>query len=106
MIPEVSPSVLKSELDGGADIYLLDVRESHELDISALPGIVHIPLGEVETRFEEVPKDANIVVICRSGKRSAMTTEFLLGHGYTNVRNLESGMNGWASTIDSSMKIY
>lgn len=105
-VPEVTPAELKSELDGGAQIFLLDVREDHELEVSALPNIVHIPVGEIETRFEEIPKDQDIVVICRSGARSGRATEFLLGQGYPNVRNMVTGMNGWATTVDSTMKTY
>ncbi len=105
-VPEVTPAELKSELDGGAEILLLDVREDHELEVSALPNIVHIPLGEIENRFEEIPKDRDIVVICRSGARSGRTTEFLLGQGYPKVRNMVTGMNGWATTVDSSMNTY
>ena len=105
-VPVLTPLELKSELDGGAKIVLIDVREAHELAISSLPGIVHIPLGEIETRYEEIPKNQDVVVICRSGGRSGKTTEFLLNHGYTQVRNLATGMNGYATTVDQSMETY
>lgn len=105
-IPGLTPIELQAEIAGGADLYLLDVREPDELVISALPHIVHIPLGEIEDRFEEIPKDRDVVVVCRTGGRSGRTTQFLLGQGYTRVRNLETGMNGWASTVDPSMNTY
>lgn len=105
-MPALSPAELRSELDGGANLFLLDVREANELEISSLPGVVHIPLGEIEDRFAEVPKDEEVVVICRSGGRSGRVTEFLLGQGYTKVRNLETGMNGYATTVDPNMKTY
>ena len=105
-VPIVTPSELRSELDNGADLFLVDVREADELEISALPDIVHIPLGEIGDRFEEIPKDKDVVVICRSGGRSGKTTEFLLGQGYTRVRNMATGMNGYATTVDTSMSTY
>jgi sulfur-carrier protein adenylyltransferase/sulfurtransferase len=105
-IPEVTPSELSEELKAGKSLYLLDVREANELEIIALEGIHHIPLGEVPDRFAEVPKDQDIVVICRSGGRSGKATEFLLGQGYTSVRNMVTGMNGWATTVDTTMSTY
>lgn len=100
------PVELKNELESGAKLFLLDVREAHELQISSLPGIVHIPLGEIEARFEEIPRDEDVVIICRTGGRSGRTAEFLLGQGYSRIRNLTSGMNGWAETVDPSMETY
>ena len=68
-VPALSPVELKSELESGANLLLLDVRETDELEISSLPGIIHIPLGEIEDRYSEIPKDRDVVVICRTGGR-------------------------------------
>ena len=105
-LPTLSPSELRSELDNGAKLVLIDVREVDELEISSLPGIINIPLGEIETRFAEIPKDQDVVIICRTGGRSGKTTEFLINQGYTRVRNLATGMNGYATTVDQNMKTY
>ena len=105
-VPALSPVELKSELESGANLLLLDVREADELEISSLPGIIHIPLGEIEDRYSEIPKDRDVVVICRTGGRSGRTTEFLLNHGYKRVRNMATGMNGYATTVDQTMKTY
>ncbi len=105
-VPALTPLELKTELEGGSKIVLVDVREADELEISALPGIVHIPLGEIETRYEEIPRDQDVVIVCRSGSRSGKITEFLLGQGYTRVRNLATGMNGYATTVDPRMETY
>ena len=105
-IPVVTPAELKVELDSGAKLVLVDVRESDELEISVLPGIVHIPMDDLEFRFEEIPRDGDIVMICRTGNRSGRTTDFLLNHGYMRVRNLATGMNGYATTVDQSLKTY
>lgn len=104
--PEVTPVELKAEIEGGAKIVLIDVREPHELEISVLPGVIPIPLGEVEARFAEIPKDQDVVVICRSGGRSGKATDFLISQGYTQVRNMATGMNGYATTADQNYKTY
>ena len=105
-VPVISPAELRSELDAGADLLLVDVRESDELEISVLPNVIHIPMDDLPARFEEIPKDSNIVMICRTGNRSGKTTDFLLHQGYTKVRNMATGMNGYATTVDHSMKTY
>jgi rhodanese-related sulfurtransferase len=105
-VPEISPTELKSELDAGIHVFLLDVREDVELAISALPNIVHVPMNEVPDRIGELPNDANIVVVCRSGARSGRVTAYLQQLGFLSVRNLATGMNGWAQTVDPTVTTY
>jgi adenylyltransferase/sulfurtransferase len=104
--PEVTPLELKAEIESGADLLLVDVREPDELEISKLDNVVLIPMGELADRLGEIPKDANIVMICRTGNRSGKTTDFLLGQGYSHVRNMVTGMNGYATTADPSLPTY
>lgn len=104
--PEITPQELKAEVERGENLLLIDVREPHELEISVLPNVVSIPLGEVEARLDEIPRDANIVMICRSGGRSGKSTDFLLSQGYKKVRNMVTGMNGYATSVDTSMQTY
>ncbi len=106
LIPTITPIELKAELESPNPPKLLDVREPHELEISRLANVVHIPLGQIPAGVGELDKDAAWVVICRSGMRSAQATEYMLGQGFTNVRNLTSGMNGYAQTADSSYSVY
>lgn len=103
---EVTGPELAAELAAGKSPLLLDVREPHELQISKLPGVLAIPMGEVPARLAEVPKDADIVVICRSGGRSGQITQFLSDQGYAQVRNLIGGMNGWADQVDPTTTKY
>ncbi len=103
---EVTGPELAAELAAGNQPLLLDVREPHELEISKLPGVLAIPMGEVPARLAEVPKDADIVVICRSGGRSGQITQFLTDQGYGEVRNLIGGMNGWADLVDPTVSKY
>jgi rhodanese-related sulfurtransferase len=77
--------------------YLLDVREPEEWRAGHAPGAVHLPMNEVPGRLAEIPREGDVVVVCRSGNRSAQVTAYLLGNGWSNVRNLGDGMMGWAA---------
>ncbi|HEX5589459.1 MAG TPA: rhodanese-like domain-containing protein [Candidatus Limnocylindrales bacterium] len=81
--------------DGGA--FVLDVREPSEWAEGHIPGAVLIPLGELGSRLAEVPRDRQVVVVCRSGNRSAQGRDILLGAGFPAVTSLAGGMNDWAS---------
>jgi rhodanese-related sulfurtransferase len=87
--------VTTAQVDDGA--YLLDVREPDEWTAGHAPGAHHLPMMEVPARMAEVPTDAEVVVVCRSGGRSGQVTSYLIGNGWDNVRNLDGGMRSWAS---------
>ena len=89
------PSVTPAEV--GPDAYLLDVRESDEWAGGHAPGAHHLPMMEVPARMSEVPSDADVVVVCRSGGRSGQVVSYLIGNGWDNVRNLDGGMRSWAA---------
>jgi rhodanese-related sulfurtransferase len=91
----ISVTELSERLAAGDAVVLLDVREADELLYSRLPGVVHIPMGEVDERLHELSADAEIVVICRVGGRSARVQQNLLGRGFGRVLNLTGGMNAW-----------
>ena len=105
-LPSLTPAELKLELDGSNPPIVLDVREAHELEISALPNVVHIPLGQLPERMGELEPAQNLVVMCRVGGRSGQATAFLLGHGFSQVRNLSGGINAWARTVDPTLSEY
>jgi molybdopterin/thiamine biosynthesis adenylyltransferase/rhodanese-related sulfurtransferase len=85
---------------------LLDVREPHELQISALPDAVNIPLGTLASRLSELDSAEEMVVFCKAGTRSARALELLVSAGFKKVRNLKGGINAWAREVDSSLPIY
>ncbi|HEV7961597.1 MAG TPA: rhodanese-like domain-containing protein [Actinoplanes sp.] len=91
--PQV-PSVTAAQVENAA--YLLDVREPDEWAAGHAPDAHHMPMMEVPARLAEVPTDAEVVVVCRSGGRSGQVTSYLLGNGWDNVRNLDGGMQSWA----------
>lgn len=106
MIPEILPVELADLLKSPRPPRLLDVREEDELEISQLPGAVNIPLSELAERYPELDPAADYVVICRSGKRSLRAIEMLSGVGFANLRNLATGINGWADTVDPTLEKY
>jgi len=87
--------VTAAQVDDGA--FLLDVREPDEWAAGHAPGAHHVPMMEVPARMAEVPTDAEVVVVCRSGGRSGQVTSWLMGNGWDNVRNLDGGMHSWAA---------
>jgi rhodanese-related sulfurtransferase len=84
---------LAQHVQNGQAPVIVDVRERDELKtLPALPGAKNIPLSELEKRFCEIPKDRQVVLICRSGMRSGRALSFLKKQGYTQVQNAEGGM--------------
>ena len=90
---QVGARAAKALVDAGA--LLLDVREPEEWDAGHAPGASSVPMGQVREHAQELPHDRRIVVVCRSGGRSAAVTESLLGWGFDAV-NLAGGMCAWA----------
>jgi rhodanese-related sulfurtransferase len=93
-VPEVDASTGDALVAEGA--LLVDVRTPDEWNAGHAPGALHLPLDQLSARHAELPTDRRIVVICRSGGRSARATEALVGAGYDAV-NLAGGMQAWAA---------
>lgn len=107
-VPQISPVALKSRLDAGDDLLILDVREPHEWQISNLEhlGAILIPKGDVVARMNELDTAREIVVQCRSGARSAAVIRELRKHGFQKLVNLDGGINRWATEVDISLPTY
>lgn len=91
----ISAREAKELLDKDKSIYLLDVRTPQEYSQGKLAGSVLIPIGEIERRVREVPKNKTIVVYCAVGARSKPVASFLTQQGYKNVYNVTDGLVGW-----------
>jgi len=104
-VKELMPWDLSRLLAGGSRPVLLDVREPAEFSMLRIPGSINVPRGVLEQSCEwdydeTVPlladgRQLEIVVVCRSGKRSALAADILLSMGYTNVVSLKTGVRGW-----------
>jgi adenylyltransferase/sulfurtransferase len=85
---------------------LLDVREPHELEISAIPDAINIPLGQLAGRLSELDSAEDMVVLCKSGTRSMRAIELLSSAGFKKLKNLKGGINSWARDVDTNLPIY
>ncbi len=94
-IPSLDPARAQERLEGQPRPFLLDVRQPEEFRDGHIPGAKLIPLGELAGRMGELPRDREIICVCRSGSRSHSATRHLTSAGY-NAVNLTGGMNAWA----------
>ncbi|MBV9496698.1 MAG: molybdopterin-synthase adenylyltransferase MoeB [Acidobacteria bacterium] len=99
---DITPTQLKDRL---AEVTLVDVREPYEWEVSHLENAIHIPLAQVPQRIGEIPRDKEIVMICRSGGRSARAQQFLQQMGYERVLNLVGGLKAWARDCDPALPV-
>jgi molybdopterin/thiamine biosynthesis adenylyltransferase/rhodanese-related sulfurtransferase len=104
-IPEITATELKARQDRGEKVFILDVREPHEYQICNLNGKL-IPLGELARRVNELDSSVEMVVHCRSGKRSADAIHFLQTAGFKKLWNLKGGVLAWADEVDPRMPKY
>ncbi|XZG70102.1 rhodanese-like domain-containing protein [Chitinibacteraceae bacterium HSL-7] len=103
---QVSPNELAQQLASGEKPVLLDVREGWEVAHCALPGVTHIPMGEIPARQLELDPDATTVVICHHGVRSYQVAMFLERNGFSDIRNLQGGVAAWADDVDPAFPRY
>jgi rhodanese-related sulfurtransferase len=103
---QVEPSELARWSAEAVPPVVLDVREAWEVEICRLAGALHIPMGSLLMRADELPQDRAIVVMCHHGMRSLQVTQWLRGQGRQDVANLRGGIDAWAREIDPSMASY
>jgi adenylyltransferase/sulfurtransferase len=87
------------------EVILIDVREPYEWTAGHIDAAQHIPLQQIPQRLADIPKDRDVVMICRSGARSEHARAFLANQGYTRVLNLVGGMQRWAQEVDPSVRV-
>ncbi len=98
-VRETTVDDIKQRLDRGDSFYLVDVREDNEWDKGRLPGALHLGKGVIERDIEKVIPDTNaeIVLYCGGGFRSALAADNLQKMGYTNVISMDGGYKGWTT---------
>lgn len=94
---KISQNELSNLIQEGGDILLIDVRTEGEYDQGHLPGAIVIPYDEFDTRYKDILefKDKPIVLYCHVGGMGDYAGGVLLKNGFTNVKNLDGGINGW-----------
>ena len=104
---EITPTELKQRLDNGDDIQIVDVREDNEVAIGRIPNSIHIPLGQVLGRMNEIDPSRETVVHCKMGGRSARAIEALKHSGFQGkLVNLKGGILRWSDEVDPSVPKY
>ncbi len=104
-IPQLTVKELKSRIDAGQDVYILDVREPYEYQIANIGGKL-IPMNDVPQRLAEIDRDREVIVHCKVGGRSQRVAEFLKQAGYPKVANLAGGILAWSNEIDPTVPKY
>ena len=103
---DLSVQELNEMMQRGDDFLLLDVREPFEENIARIEGAKLVPLGELESRLDELPRDQKIAVHCKSGGRSAKAVELMKQSGFEDVWNVTGGINAWSEEIDPKVPLY
>ena len=104
---EITPAELKQRLDKGDDIQIVDVREDNEVAIGRIPNSIHIPLGKILARMNEIDENRETVVHCKMGGRSAHAINALQRSGFQGkLVNLKGGILRWSDEVDPSVPKY
>lgn len=95
-ITEISPAETKKLHDAGEDVVYLDVREPNEWNLGRIPGAVHLPRGNIESKVEGlIDRAQRVVVYCARANRSALAADTMQQMGYANVASMSEGFGGW-----------
>lgn len=100
------PESLAQRLADGETPVLLDVREDWEYQTCHLPDSLHVPMGQIPSRLDEIPADRPVVCICHHGGRSEQVARYLAAQGRESVENLAGGVDAWSLRVDPGMPRY
>lgn len=104
---EITATELKSRMDAGENVQLIDVRQPHESEYAKIPGAKLIPMGEIMTRLDELDPAREAIIHCHMGGRSARVIEALERSGYEGkLTNLAGGITAWSHEVDPSVPTY
>jgi rhodanese-related sulfurtransferase len=104
-VPEIRVEELKRRLDAGENLFLLDVRDESEYEISNIGGNL-IPLHELSKRMSELDVHQKIVTVCKMGPRGAKAVQLLHKAGFEHGWNLTGGIHAWSDRVDRSVPKY
>jgi rhodanese-related sulfurtransferase len=106
VITEIGPVELANLLGTAPCPLVLDVRETWELELASLPGVLNIPMAQIPDRLDELCRDREIVVMCHHGARSFQVAVFLKHSGFETVINLAGGIDAWSREVDPGVPLY
>ena len=109
-LPQITVQELAEKMGLGESIQLVDVRELQELSIASLPGFKHLPLSASESWSVNIDshldRELETLVLCHHGMRSAQMCQWLIGQGFTNVKNISGGIDAYSIQVDSQIPQY
>ena len=112
-VPGLSVEEVAEKRENGEDFILMDVREAHELNFASLEDVTLVPMSQLASKqLAALPpeiadnKEAEVVVMCHTGNRSSQVTMWLRQQGWTNVVNMDGGIDAWARRIDPDVGFY
>jgi len=95
---QLTPNELKAWIAAGKDFLLVDIREGWEREVYNIGG-VHMPMGELFSKVDELPKDKDVVLYCEKGIRSVVAIQRLEASGFEHLFNLSGGMKAWKESL-------
>ncbi len=104
-ISEITAAEYLQRRKQGDSLTLLDVREDWEMSVASVQPVVHIPMAQVQARLSELDRNTEIVVLCRSGRRSLEVAKLLQLNGF-QASNLAGGILAWSRDVDPSIPTY
>ena len=106
IINEIDALEVKKRFDSDENLNIIDIRELDELKICKIDGAIHIPMMEIPNQIDQLDKESELIILCRSGARSHRVCQFLLSRGFKNVKNFSGGILDWIQQVDPSMQSY
>lgn len=103
---DIPPADFCARREAGELWQLLDVREAWEIERARVAHDLHIPLGELVSRCDELDASRPVAVLCHSGGRSARAAAWLCGQGFASVANIAGGIDAWSQSVDRSIPRY
>ncbi|MBM7660182.1 rhodanese-related sulfurtransferase [Bacillus mesophilus] len=102
-IDTISISELEDRLqeDQSDSVIFIDVRENHEYESSHIEGMKNYPLSTLKSQYSDIPINSEVIIICRSGKRSLQAAKLLKDKGYTNIKSVDGGILQWTGELVS-----
>lgn len=103
---DFTPLELVQEMVKRKDVLMLDVREHTEIQICHVENAMHVPMGEIPNKLDDLPKNKDLIVFCHMGVRSRQVMNYLRRNGFSRAFNLKGGIDRWSVEVDPQIQRY
>lgn len=101
-----SPTEISQRLDAGEQLRFIDVRERDEYQLAHIEAAELLPMSEIQSWWQDLPRDQELVIVCHHGSRSAQVCMALSGAGFEHLTNVEGGIDAWSRNVDPGVPRY